>query len=169
MAKVIYVTGGQRSGKSAYAQAKAESLSSSPIYLATARCWDDEFRGRIRRHQADRGECWQTIEENMDISKHNLENRVVMMDCVTLWLTNIYMHFEMDAEQSLEWAKGEWRRFTEQDCTIIVVSNEIGMGVVASEASTRAFVDMQGWMNQFIAERADEAYALFSGMPLKLK
>lgn len=105
----------------------------------------------------------------MDISKHNLENRVVMMDCVTLWLTNIYMHFEMDAEQSLEWAKGEWRRFTEQDCTIIVVSNEIGMGVVASEASTRAFVDMQGWMNQFIAERADEAYALFSGMPLKLK
>ncbi len=169
MAKVIYISGGQRSGKSAFAQSMAESLSPSPIYLATAKCWDKEFRKRIKLHQESRGESWQTIEELMDISRHNLSSEVVMMDCVTLWLTNIFMAHEMDGAKSLEWAKSEWERVTEQDCTLIVVSNEIGMGVVATDSSTRAFVDMQGWMNQFIAQRADEAYTLISGIPLKLK
>ncbi len=169
MAKVIYISGGQRSGKSSYAQRMAEGLSSSPIYLATAKCWDKEFERRIARHQSERGESWQTIEELVNISRHRFEGRVVMMDCVTLWLTNIFMEHNMDGAISLEWAKEEWRRLLEQDFTLIVVSNEIGMGVVAVDPSTRAFVDMQGWMNQFIAERADEAYAMFSGLPVKLK
>ncbi len=169
MAKVIYISGGQRSGKSSFAQRMAEEKSDSPIYLATARCWDEEFEKRIARHKSDRGEKWSTIEETLNISKHKLSGSVVLMDCVTLWLTNIFMEFEMDSVRALQWAKQEWRGLLEQDFTLIVVSNEIGMGVVAAEPTTRAFVDMQGWMNQFIAMGADEAYAMFSGLPIKLK
>ncbi len=169
MAKIIYITGGQRSGKSSFAQKMAEELSPNPIYLATAKCWDNEFKERITRHQNDRGDMWRTIEEQTKISKHDLSGEVVMMDCITLWLTNIFMSNEMDGTKSLEWAKGEWLKFIEADFTLIVVSNEIGMGVVAADKSTRTFVDMQGWMNQFIAQRADEAYALISGLPLRLK
>ncbi|MFR9534086.1 MAG: bifunctional adenosylcobinamide kinase/adenosylcobinamide-phosphate guanylyltransferase [Rikenellaceae bacterium] len=169
MAKVIYISGGQRSGKSSFAQRTAEGLSDNPIYLATAKCWDEEFKQRIERHQSDRGDNWRTLEEPMAISTHELSGSVVLMDCVTLWLTNIFMEFDMDAARSLAWAKEEWMRFTAQDFTLIVVSNEIGMGVVAIEPSTRAFVDMQGWMNQFIAQGADQAYAMISGLPLKLK
>ncbi len=169
MAQVIYISGGQRSGKSDFAQEMAEKLSSTPLYLATAKCWDSEFKDRIERHQRARGENWRTIEETINISSLPLDGEVVLMDCVTLWLTNIFMENEMDGTKSLEWAKEQWNELLTHDCTLIVVSNEIGMGVVPTSASTRAFVDMQGWMNQFIAKKADEAYTIISGLPLKLK
>lgn len=169
MAQVIYISGGQRSGKSDFAQKMAEELSPTPLYLATAKCWDSEFKDRIERHQRARGQNWRTIEETINISRLNLGGEVVLMDCVTLWLTNIFMANEMDGTRSLEWAKSHWNELLEQDCTLIVVSNEIGMGVIPTDASTRAFVDMQGWMNQFIAQKADQAYTIISGLPLRLK
>ncbi|MFI3318345.1 MAG: bifunctional adenosylcobinamide kinase/adenosylcobinamide-phosphate guanylyltransferase [Rikenellaceae bacterium] len=169
MRRIIYVSGGQRSGKSSYAQMLAESLSPEPIYLATAKCWDDEFRSRIERHQRDRGEMWSTIEEQIHISNHNLNGRTVMMDCLTLWLTNIFCANDFDRDKSLRFAKEEWQRFIDQDFTLIVVSNEIGQGVIPMESSTRAFVDLQGWTNQFIASLSDEAYVMISGLPLRLK
>lgn len=169
MAKVIYISGGQRSGKSDFAQEMAEKLTPTPLYLATAKCWDSEFKARIERHQRARGENWRTIEETLNIASLALGGEVVLMDCVTLWLTNIFMENDMDGTKSLAWAKEQWRKLLEQDCTLIVVSNEIGMGVVPTSASTRAFVDMQGWMNQFIAQKADQAYTLISGLPLRLK
>ncbi len=169
MRQIIYISGGERSGKSDFAQSMAEQLSDSPIYLATARCWDDEFRSRIAKHKASRGENWGLIEEERELSKHQLAGRVVMMDCVTLWLTNIFCDLEMDGVESLEVAKGEWDRFVDQDFTLIVVSNEIGQGVIPMERSTRQFVDLQGSMNQYIAAMADSAYTLISGLPLKLK
>lgn len=169
MREIIYISGGQRSGKSSYAQAMGEKLSEQPVYLATAKCWDKEFEKRIERHQASRGERWENIEELIEISKHNLNGRVVMMDCVTLWLTNIFCECEYDTNRSLEMAKAEWTKFIDQDFTLIVVSNEIGMGVIPMESSTRAFVDLQGWMNQHIAATADTVYTMISGIPLKLK
>lgn len=169
MREIIYISGGQRSGKSNFAQNMAESLSPNPLYLATAKCWDGEFRKRIERHQAARGENWSTIEQEREISKLGLEGRVVMMDCVTLWLTNIFHHCSYDLDKSLEEAKREWNLFIDQDFTLIVVSNEIGLGVIPMDSSTRAFVDLQGWINQYIASSAYAAYTLISGIPLKIK
>ncbi len=169
MRHIIYVSGGQRSGKSGFAQRLVEGMSDRPHYLATAHCWDDEFRKRIERHQAERGEQWVNIEEEIEISKHRLEGEVVMMDCVTLWITNIFTANDFNTERSLEQAKAEWSRFVDQDFTLVVISNEIGNGVIPFEKSTRAFVDLQGWINQYIASMADEAYTLISGIPLKIK
>lgn len=169
MREIIYISGGQRSGKSNFAQTMTDNMSDNPVYLATAKCWDKEFEKRIKRHQESRGEKWENIEEEIEISKHNLKGRVVMMDCVTLWLTNIFCECKYDTDRSLEMAKEEWGRFIDQDFTLIVVSNEIGMGVIPMDRSTRAFVDLQGWMNQHIAASADTVYTMISGLPLKLK
>ncbi len=169
MREIIYVSGGQRSGKSDFAQNMAESLSQNPVYLATAKCWDKEFERRIERHKTSRGDHWSNIEELIELSRHNLEGRVVMMDCVTLWLTNIFGQYDYDTARCLEVAKSEWTKFIEQDFTLIVVSNEIGMGVIPMDKTTRAFVDLQGWMNQFIAATADKAYTLISGIPMQIK
>ncbi|MFR9602663.1 MAG: bifunctional adenosylcobinamide kinase/adenosylcobinamide-phosphate guanylyltransferase [Rikenellaceae bacterium] len=169
MSRVIYISGGQRSGKSNFAQKMAEELSPTPTYLATARCWDKEFEKRIERHKASRGDHWRNIEEQRFISHLELDGEVVLMDCVTLWLTNIFEGCEYNLEASLQEAKREWDLFIEKDFTVIVVSNEIGMGVIPMDRSTRAFVDLQGWVNQHIAASADEAYTTISGIPLKIK
>ncbi|MFI3303650.1 MAG: bifunctional adenosylcobinamide kinase/adenosylcobinamide-phosphate guanylyltransferase [Rikenellaceae bacterium] len=169
MRRIIYISGGQRSGKSNFAQNMAESLSSKPTYLATARCWDKEFEQRIARHKASRDERWNNIEEERFISKLHLDNEVVLMDCVTLWLTNIFCDNDYNLQQSLDEAKREWDLFINREFTLIVVSNEIGLGVVPMESSTRAFVDLQGWMNQHIASTAEEAYTVISGIPVKIK
>ena len=166
--RVIYISGGQRSGKSGYAQRLARSLSDRPIYLATARHWDEEFERRIARHQADRGPEWTTIEEPRYLSQTQIAGRVVLIDCVTLWLTNIYSDLEFDAEASLSEARREWQELLHH-CkaeVLIVVSNEIGMSLHAPDAGARAFVDLQGWVNQYISATADEAYLMVSGRAL---
>ncbi|WP_232501381.1 bifunctional adenosylcobinamide kinase/adenosylcobinamide-phosphate guanylyltransferase [Porphyromonas uenonis] len=165
---MIYISGGQRSGKSGYAQRLARSLSDRPIYLATARHWDEEFERRIARHQADRGPEWTTIEEPRYLSQTQIAGRVVLIDCVTLWLTNIYSDLEFDAEASLSEARREWQELLHH-CkaeVLIVVSNEIGMSLHAPDAGSRAFVDLQGWVNQYISATADEAYLMVSGRAL---
>lgn len=169
MRRIVYITGGQRSGKSSFAQRMAEELSATPTYLATAKCWDEEFERRIERHKAARGEHWKSIEEQRYISRLELDGEVVLMDCVTLWLTNIFCDCEYDTQRALDVAKQEWDRFVERDFELIVVSNEIGMGVIPMDSSTRAFVDLQGWMNQHIAASADEVYTMISGIALKIK
>lgn len=169
MRKIIYITGGQRSGKSRFAQNLAKRLSENPVYLATAHIWDDDFRARVQRHQNDRGPEWENIEEETNISRLNLDGRVVLLDCITLWLTNFFFQSDYQPDLTLEKAKAEWTRFKEKDLTLIVVSNEIGMGVHAESEASRKFADLQGWMNQQIAADADEAYLLVSGIPIKLK
>jgi adenosylcobinamide kinase/adenosylcobinamide-phosphate guanylyltransferase len=169
MRKIIFITGGQRSGKSSYAQRLAESLSVNPVYLATARRWDDDFKERINRHQADRGESWQTIEEETALSRHDLSEKTVLLDCITLWLNNIFFDNEFKLNPSLEAAKTEWNKFIEQDFTLIVVSNEIGMSMHAPDESSRHFADLQGWINQYIAKTADEVYFVVAGIPMKIK
>jgi adenosylcobinamide kinase / adenosylcobinamide-phosphate guanylyltransferase len=167
--RIIFITGGQRSGKSRYAQQLAESFTDKPVYLATSRIWDDEFKARVQRHQHDRGDNWETIEEERQLSKLDLEGRVVLLDCITLWLTNIFYDNQYQVDISLEEAKREWQQFTDQDFTLIVVSNELGMGVVAENEASRKFTDLQGWMNQHIAAMADEVFLMVSGIPMKVK
>ena len=95
MKRIILITGGQRSGKSSRAEELALSLSDHPVYLATAHIWDEEFSERVRRHQERRGPQWTNIEEEMTLSKHDVTGRVVVIDCVTLWLTNILYSEEL--------------------------------------------------------------------------
>ena len=90
MSKIILITGGQRSGKSRYAEELALSLADNPVYVATAHVWDEEFRERVRRHQERRGPQWTNIEEEKFLSRHDLTGRVAVIDCVTLWLTNFF-------------------------------------------------------------------------------
>ncbi|MEH0155401.1 bifunctional adenosylcobinamide kinase/adenosylcobinamide-phosphate guanylyltransferase [Limibacter armeniacum] len=169
MAKIIYITGGQRSGKSSYAQQLALSLSENPVYLATSRHWDDNYSERIKRHQDDRGPEWTNIEEEKFISNHDLSGKVVVMDCVTLWLTNFFFDLEQDIEKVLTAAKSELEKVSKQDCTLIIISNEIGMGGHPTHPTQMKFTDLQGWMNQYIGKKSDEAFLMVSGLPMKLK
>lgn len=168
MSKVILITGGQRSGKSRYAEQLALSLTDSPVYLATAHIWDDEFRERVRIHQERRGPQWTNIEEERQLSRHDVTGRVVVIDCVTLWLTN-YFFETSDVSQTLETVKAEFDRFTSQEATFIFVTNEIGSGGVSDNAVQRRFTDLEGWMNQYIASRADKVVLMVSGIAVKIK
>ena len=165
MKKIILITGGQRSGKSTKAEELALQLSENPVYLATAHIWDDEFRERVRKHQERRGPEWTNIEEEIYLSKHNLAGRVVVIDCVTLWLTN----WLQASDNPLEQAKVEFDKFTTPDATYIFVTNEIGSGGTSTNALQRRFTDLQGWMNQYIAQKADEVILMVSGIPVKIR
>ena len=167
--KIILITGGQRSGKSRQAEQMALSLASNPVYVATAHIWDDEFRERVRKHQERRGPQWTNIEEEKYLSRHDLTERVVVIDCVTLWLTNFFFANESNTDRSLEQAKAEFDKFTEGEATYIFVTNEIGSGGVSDNAIQRKFTDLQGWMNQYIAQKADEVILMVSGIPLVIK
>ena len=169
MKKIILITGGQRSGKSEQAEALALSLSTNPVYLATAHIWDDEFRERVRRHQERRGPEWTNIEEEMYLSRHDLTGRVVLIDCITLWLTNWLTTNSVDVDAILAEAEREFDAFTQHDATYIFVTNEIGLGGVSDNALQRKFTDLQGWMNQYIAQQADEVILMVSGIPVKIK
>ena len=169
MKRVILITGGQRSGKSSKAEELALSLSANPVYVATAHIWDEEFRERVRRHQERRGPQWTNIEEELHLSRHNLTGRVAVIDCVTLWLTNFFFANHSDVDKSLELAKTEFDLFTAHDATYIFVTNEIGSGGVSENAIQRKFTDLQGWMNQYIASKADEVILMVSGIEVKVK
>ena len=175
------ITGGQRSGKSEEAERLALSLSAAPVYMATAHIWDEEFRERVRRHQERRGPEWTNIEEEIHLSHHDVTGRVVLIDCVTLWLTNLFFENQGDGARDsalnhgpvpsviLEKAKAEFDRFTSQDATFIFVTNEIGLGGVSENTLQRQFTDLQGWRNQYIAQKADEVILMVSGIPMRVK
>jgi adenosylcobinamide kinase/adenosylcobinamide-phosphate guanylyltransferase len=169
MKRIILITGGQRSGKSSKAEELALSLSENPVYMATAHVWDEEFRERVRRHQERRGPQWINIEEETALSKHDMTGRVVVIDCVTLWLTNFFFANQSNTDISLEQAKAEFDAFTSKDATYIFVTNEIGSGGVSDNAIQRKFTDLQGWMNQYIAQKADEVILMVSGLPVVIK
>lgn len=188
MKKIILITGGQRSGKSSEAERMALSLSDCPVYVATAHIWDEEFRERVRRHQERRGPQWTNIEEERELSRHDVTGRVVLIDCCTLWATNYFsptpVHFDQsqkspegeepitvgsgeelpDVDSALKALCAEFDRFTQQDATFIFVTNEIGMGGVSANAVQRRFTDLLGWFNQYVASKADEVYLMVSGI-----
>ena len=168
MKKVILITGGARSGKSRYAEELALSLSKTPVYVATAHVWDEEFRERVKKHQERRGPEWTNIEEEKELSRHDLTGRVAVIDCITLWCTNYFSQMQ-EVDASLEALKAEFDKFTAHDATYIFVTNEIGMGGVSDNAVQRKFTDLQGWMNQYVANKADEVILMVSGIAVKVK
>ena len=165
--RIIFITGGVRSGKSRYAQEIALALSYNPIYLATARVWDEDFKERIRRHQQDRDERWTNLEEEKHFASLPLDNRVVVIDCVTLWLTNLFTDTKNDIDQCLSTVEQEIQLLKQRPGIFIIISNEIGMGLHADTEIGRKFADLQGWANQLIAKQADEAIFMVSGRPIK--
>lgn len=168
MKRIILITGGQRSGKSSQAEQIALRLTDRPVYMATAHIWDDEFRERVRRHQLRRGPQWTNIEEEKFLSRHGLTGRVVVIDCVTLWLTNFFFELS-DVDKTLEAVKREFDLFTAPDAIYIFVTNEIGSGGISENALQRQFTDLEGWMNQYIASQADEVILMVSGIAVKIK
>ena len=169
MSYIHLITGGERSGKSTYAESEALRLSKSPVYLATARVWDEEFRQRILRHQERRGPEWTNIEEDIRPSKHDFTGRIVLIDCITLWATNYFFDMQQDVDQALEALKKEFDTLVQQDATFIFVTNELGMGGMSESRTQRLFTQLQGWMNQYVAARADRVTLMVSGLPLTVK
>ena len=169
MKRIILITGGQRSGKSSYAEKLALSLSPAPVYMATSRIWDDEFRQRVIKHQERRGPEWTNIEEEKELSRHQVEDKVVLIDCVTLWCTNFFFDLDANVDAALQAVRQEFDHFTKQDATFIFVTNEIGSGAVSENTLQRRFTDLQGWVNQYIASKADQVYLMVSGIPVSIK
>ncbi|MEM6525984.1 MAG: bifunctional adenosylcobinamide kinase/adenosylcobinamide-phosphate guanylyltransferase [Bacteroidota bacterium] len=164
------ITGGERSGKSSYAQQLALEASDEPIYLATAKVWDDGFKRRIERHKTERDQRWQLIESELKLFDPIRNNtNTVVIDCITLWLTNYFSHFKSDKNRALEAAEDEIDLLAEYTGNLFIVTNEIGMGVHAHNQVARDFVELQGWTNQYLAQKADRVTFMVSGIPMKIK
>ena len=181
---IIYVTGGARSGKSRFAEKLADE-SKEKLYIATAILFDEEMKSRAEKHKLDRGDSWETFEGYRNLDKVLSENSCkesILLDCITTMVTNIM--FE-DGEK-------DWERITKDELdelerkvtseidkllsegekfrgNLIIVSNEVGMGLVPEYPLGRHFRDIAGRVNQIIAEKADAGYFLVSGIPMKIK
>jgi len=169
--KVILVTGGSRSGKTAHALSLAMPFKNR-IYLATAEAIDGEMEDRIARHQAERGTDFQTIEEAKDLAGalSNLPkgSDVVLIDCMTVWLGNL-MHKNGVQKEPYAEVKELLETLKTPPCTIIIVTNELGSGIIPHDAMTRTYRDHAGWLNQDIAKVANDVYLVACGLPLTLK
>lgn len=174
-AKLHFILGGARSGKSAYALALAEAAltvkSETPrlVYLATAEAGDAEMAARIRRHQSERGPRWSTIETPLDISaaldREKDSGQIIVIDCLTLWLSNL-----MHAERDIAAATGELLQALKAcPCPVIVLSNEVGLGIVPDNPLAREFRDHAGRLHQALAAQADRVDFMAAGLQLRLK
>ena len=168
MSYSLLVTGGARSGKSRFAEARAMQLGAPLVYIATAQAFDDEMTKRIAEHQDRRGPEWTTVNETLalaDALRATDGKGPCLVDCLTLWLSNL-----MFAEASLEEATAALvQAISARRDPVIFVTNEVGGGIVPENALSRRFRDEAGRLNQIIAEAVDEVYVCISGMPLRLK
>ena len=166
---VTLVLGGQRSGKSRLAETLIEDAAGGGLYLATAQARDGEMTDRIAAHRARRGPDWDTIEEPLDIleqiREHAAADRPVLVDCVTLWLSNL-MEAGRDVDQE---AESLARGLDGLAGPVVFVSNEVGLGVIPANALAREFADAAGRVNQRLAQRADRVLFTAAGLPLVLK
>ena len=172
MSQIILVTGGARSGKSRLAEGLAERFGSPLGYIATATAGDDEMSARISRHQARRGAAWQTLEEPLDlggvIAGHDGYFSAMLVDCVTLWLTNLLLQHE-DPALVLTTARHLVVQCSGLQTPVVFVSGEVGMGIVPENELARTFRDLAGEVNQLLADAAAEVYLSIAGIPLKIK
>ncbi len=173
MGQIVYITGGARSGKSSYAQKRAEEHDGALLYVATAEVRDREMVERVERHQAERGERWHSLEEPVALAEKMPAAAdgcsAVLLDCLTLWLNNMLEKFGNKEEDISQHAAGLIAALKQLDATIYIVSNEVGSGIVPENHLARSFRDLAGLLNQQFAAAADEAWLVVSGMPLKLK
>ncbi|MCI5076242.1 bifunctional adenosylcobinamide kinase/adenosylcobinamide-phosphate guanylyltransferase [Oricola sp.] len=169
IAGVTLVLGGARSGKSAFGERMVAESGLTPLYLATSRAYDDEMRDRIRHHVARRGPDWTTVEEPDDlegaIAREAQPGRAVLVDCLTLWITNLMM---ADADIAAR-STGLCATLRATTTPVVLISNEVGLGIVPDNAMARAFRDHAGRLHQEIAALADEVYFVAAGLPLKMK
>ncbi|MDR3497287.1 MAG: bifunctional adenosylcobinamide kinase/adenosylcobinamide-phosphate guanylyltransferase [Ancalomicrobiaceae bacterium] len=167
--KIDFVLGGARSGKTRLALARAEASGCAPVYVATATAGDAEMAARVAAHQAERGPIWSTVEEPLELTealaRRAAPGRILLVDCLTLWLSNL-----MFAERDIE---AETARLTmglsRLAGPVILVSNEVGLGIVPDNALARTFRDDQGRLNQAVAALADRVTFVAAGLPLLLK
>ena len=164
--RVSLILGGARSGKSAYAERLIVAAAGGGVYVATAQARDDEMRARIAQHRRRRGEGWHTIESPRDIlGPLQSQARPVLVDCLTLWLSNLF-----EAGSDVSRACDELDACLAQTVgPVVLVANEVGLGIVPDNALARAFRDAAGRVNQRVAERADQVVFVAAGLPLKLK
>ncbi len=170
--KLYFITGGARSGKSAYAEKLANGLKGRRAYIATAQALDAEMAARIEKHRKGRGTAWDTFEEPLAVDEllAKLDSRydIVLLDCLTLWLSNVMAHTEDD--QSVTRRSEELvKAVRDFGGSCIVVSNEVGLGVVPDNPLARRFRDFAGILNQHMAQAADEVYFTAAGIPVKIK
>ena len=166
--RLTLVLGGARSGKSRYAERLVEAAASSAIYCATAEAGDDEMAARIAAHRARRGADWHLVEAARDLAGALAgapPGSAVLVDCLTLWLSNL-MLAEADIDAAVENLE---RTFARVDAPIVLVSNEVGQGIVPDNALARRFRDAQGALNQRMAARADRVVLMVAGLPLVVK
>lgn len=165
----VLVLGGARSGKSSFSERLVEASGLNMHYVATGRAWDDEMRERIDHHRARRGEGWTTHEEPLDLvsllTRIDDENRVVLVDCLTLWVTNLMMEGRDLAAEFAALAAF----LPEARARLILVSNEVGLGIVPENRMARDFRDHAGRLHQIVAEKSAEVYFVAAGLPLKMK
>lgn len=168
-APIILVLGGARSGKSAYAQARAEAMGLEPVFVATAQAFDDEMATRIARHQADRDDRWRTVDAPLElptaVTTHARSDRVLLLDCLTLWVSNLMMR-EADVEAA---SRDLCAALRAASGPIILVSNEVGLGIVPDNALARSFRDAAGRLNQMVAAAADEVLFMVAGLPMPVR
>ncbi|WP_321297835.1 bifunctional adenosylcobinamide kinase/adenosylcobinamide-phosphate guanylyltransferase [Marinifilum fragile] len=163
------ITGGQRSGKSEFAEKLILGKTSNPVYMATSRVWDDNHRKRIEAHKTRRGPQWTNIEEEKFLSKHDVNNRVILLDCITLWLNNFFFDNGEDDDKTIAQAKEELDKIFSQDSDWIIVTNELGLGGHPGNEMAMRFNDIQGTINQYIAAKADIVSMVISGIPIEIK
>ena len=169
----MLILGGAKSGKSSFALNVCNSLNKKRILLATAQAFDQEMEERIRRHQAERGSGWHTIEEPLQVAETivslDSKDTVILLDCLTLWLNNLYMEYGEDQETIDEAIENLARQLADIRGVVIVVSNEVGMGIVPDNQLSRTYRDTAGSANQRIARLAGKVVAVLAGLPIVLK
>ena len=168
MCLTILVTGGARSGKSSFAEKRTQKLGSSLIYIATSEVIDSEMKKRVAEHQARRGSEWQTLHAPLKLTEALIETDgkgPCLVDCLTLWLNNLIFHNEDTAAAIKELITA----LKERSDPVVLVTNEVGSGIVPENALARRFRDEAGRMNQTISQIADEVYVNISGIPLQIK
>jgi adenosylcobinamide kinase / adenosylcobinamide-phosphate guanylyltransferase len=169
----MLVLGGVRSGKSSLALDMCNKMEGERYFLATAQAFDDEMQYRIRRHQQERGNDWTTVEESVEIAQKIREldsnKTIILVDCLTLWLSNLYMKYESDVNMVYEEIKTLVKSLSDLEGRVVLVSNEVGMGIVPENKLARMYRDASGTMNRKIADAAQKVVITFTGIPVALK
>ncbi len=169
---VIFITGGCRSGKSRFALDYANRFFSKKIYLATCEPLDEEMVNRIEDHKRMRGSEWETVEEPIQIvdkiRQYGQEAEVILLDCITLWISNLLIQWD-DEKKIMDEVERLLETVKRGSPSFLFVSNEVGMGIVPADPLSRRFRDLSGMANQKIAEVADKVVFMVSGIPIFLK
>jgi adenosylcobinamide kinase/adenosylcobinamide-phosphate guanylyltransferase len=173
MPDTTLIIGGCRSGKSGHALELGEkSAGRRNLFVATGQAGDPEMEKRIRRHREERGDRWQTVEEPVDIvgvlERQGPGADIAIIDCLTLWTSNLMMAFDTDAA-IIEEMERLTRRITEPPCPIILVSNEVGLGIVPENPLARRFRDLTGWCNQRVSKACKRVVWMVAGIPVTIK